>query len=527
MSALLSTTASENVASTQSLKGSSTLFRNATDISCSNHTINNSQRLHVLLVDQNALVRKACSEIAESSDFTVTGTGSLEIARRVLKQRETAIVLLDVSRPDNGCMALLEETKVLHPDTAVIVMSARASIEAAVNSMRSGACDYLSKPFPLNVLTDALVRAAKRWHFSIERRRLQKTLQPAGMIDTLGKSVEMEKLYRILSNVTKSTHPVMLLGENGTGKSLLAQSIHDNGLHSAKPFTSIDCASLGPDLLESSLFGKAAGSIDMADLRNHGLLNSSNGGTVFIDEIGDLPLDLQARLFKALTAKESQRNECTVEAHLTVRIIAATSRDLTTMVKEGLFRMDLFRLLSVVNLRIPPLRGRPDDILFLAKRFLEKIQQESGLTRTLSKETLDMLETYDWPENIRELEDSLTTACSHSSSLELEPDHLPQKLLRFHKKFKGESLVGTDSTEDFDRAPSYRTILPIAKVEKQAILEAIWQTHGDKLMAAGLLGIGKTTLYRKLKEYGYSEVVNIDPDLILPAEAAHNHVVCA
>ena len=320
-----------------------------------------------------------------------------------------------MTHPENGSLTLLEEMKAFYPETLVIAMSARATISSAVDVMRIGACDYLSKPFPLNVLTEALERASRRWYFGVERRQLEETLLPeARMADALGRSPEMEKLYRILSNVADSMHPVMILGESGTGKALVAQSIHANGPRSTKPFVSLDCTSLGPVLVESTLFGDQTGSSGSADSRKPSLLASTQGATIFLDEIGDLPLELQGRLMRALSEKEIRTTEGAKAVRVSVRVLAATSRDLTQMVREGLFRMDLYRILSVVNLKIPPLRGRPDDIAFLAKRFLEKIQRQTGLTRTLSDETLQMLETYDWPDNVRELEHTIARACSQS-----------------------------------------------------------------------------------------------------------------
>lgn len=459
----------------------------------------------MLVLDENTQVRKACCEIAESLQFTVTETGNAGAARRILKGKNTAILLLDMTHPENGSLTLLKEMKVLCPETLVIAMSARATISSAVDTMRIGACDYLSKPFPLNVLTEALDRASRRWHFGVERRQLEETLLPgASMAEALGQSPEMEKLYLILSNVADSMHPVMILGENGTGKALVAQSIHANGPRSAKPFVSLDCTSLGPVLLERTLFGDPTVSYGKADTRKPGLLASIQGGTIFLDEIGDLPLELQGKLTRALSEKQIRTIEGAKPVQVSARVLAATSRDLMQMVREGLFRMDLYRLLSVVNLKIPPLRGRPEDIAFLAKRFLEKMQRQTGLTHTLSNETLRMLETYDWPDNVQELEHTITRACSQSSGPELEPIHLPQKLVKFHRGTNARFTPDSILDEDADK----HNVIPIAKVEERAILEAIRETNGNKLMAAELLGIGKTTLYRKLKEYGFADESN-------------------
>jgi len=264
--------------------------------------------------------------------------------------------------------------------------------------------------------------------------------------------------------------------------------------------------------VEEELFGSTTQySSDEKDPSKHGLLTASQGGTVFLDEIGDLPLELQTRLMNALTSREIQPTSGSNAVRVSMRILAATSRDLTQMVKDGLFRTDLYRLLSVVNLRIPPLRGRPDDIAFLAKRFLEKIQGQTGLTRTLSNETLRLLETYDWPDNIRELESTIAWACSRTTGPKLEESHFPPKLLEFCREVK--MVQTTDPTS----VPMEQRIIPISKMEKHAILDAIRETNGDKMMAAELLGISKTTLYRKLKEYGLSDESESVADFVQPA----------
>lgn len=461
------------------------------------------QLAQILVVDSNPQVRKACREVAEGLGLLVSEAENVSIASEILSQKQAAILLLDVTRLENGGQVFLKELKALYPKILVIVMSGCATISAAVESMKIGACDYLSKPFPLNVLTQTLERVANRWHFDNESGLLQGKLQiDSEMANSLGQSPEMEKLYRILSSVANSTHPVMILGESGTGKALVAQAIHSNGRHASKPFIIVDCKSLAPILLDDVLFGQAKGSRNREDMLKFGLLSSPKGGTVFLNEIGSLPLELQGKLMKTLRKKETHSHGATQPTRVTVRVLAATSNDLMRMVRGGLFRMDLYRLLSIVNLTIPPLRGRPNDIAFLAKRFLEKIQHKTGVMRTLSQETLRMLETYDWPDNIQELENTIGHACSQSSGPNLQTIHLPQKLLNFHRPTALAPKL--PSTEGSSKAAAEESIVPIAKMEERAILEAMRQTNGNKLMAAELLGIGKTTLYRKLKEYDLS-----------------------
>jgi DNA-binding NtrC family response regulator len=449
-------------------------------------------------------MRAVFCEVAESLGFFARGADGTAAARKLLSQNQVDILLLDVTRPESGNLPFFEQIRALHPEILIIAMSSGATIESAVDAMKSGVWDYLSKPFPLHVLTKSLQRAADRRYFDVERRELQENLQlGSGMDGILGRSEEMEKLYRMLSRVGGSDHPVMILGETGTGKALLARSIHANGPNATKPFVSLDCKTLGPALLEDELFGHPKSAFNETCTEKLGLLTSPQGGTLYLDEIADMPLDLQGKLARAIQDKEIRPFDGTQATPISVRILAATNRDLTEMVRTGLFRADLYRLLSVVNLRIPPLRGRPNDVVFLAKRYLERIHQKTGVKRTLSEETLRMLETYDWPDNVRELEESLTRACSRTSEPELRAVHLPQNLIDFHRKKEFEAMGHISEEKRADSTPTAEDgIVTMAFIEQQTILEAIRQTNGDKREAARLLGIGKTTLYRKLKEYG-------------------------
>jgi len=298
---------------------------------------------------------------------------------------------------------------------------------------------------------------------------------------------------------------VLILGESGTGKELVARSIHFNGPNAAKPFVPVDCGSLVPTLIESELFGHVKGAFTGADRAKEGLLASAEGGTVFLDEIGELPLDLQAKLLRALQEKEVRPVGATQAKPISARVLAATNRDLAGMVEQGRFRKDLYFRLNVVNLRIPPLRDRREDIAPLAMHFLAQMQKDSGVERTFSDTTLRVMAEYDWPGNVRELENAIERACALSSGPVLHMGDLPTQLQNFRLQ-QGPTVSVIDEDEDgvgVERQGG--GIVSIAEMEKHAILGTIRQLKGDKLMAAKLLGIGKTTLYRKLKEYGITE----------------------
>jgi DNA-binding NtrC family response regulator len=467
--------------------------------------------LHVLVVDDDETVRKTCCQVAAGMGFAVVGADSATSAREILKHQRIDLLLLDLKLPGGGGLPLLEQVKALHPDTAVVVMTAFATVSSAVEAMRIGAGDYLTKPFALEELTMVLERTGQRLHIDVQSRLLRERLRTQqGMGGLVGRSPEMEKLYRILSKVAYSTHPVLILGESGTGKELVARSIHFNGPNATKPFVPVDCGSLVPTLIESELFGHVKGAFTGADRNKEGLLASAEGGTVFLDEIGELPLDLQAKLLRALQEKEVRPVGATQARPISARVLAATNRDLMAMVEQGRFRKDLYFRLNVVNLRIPPLRDRREDIAQLAVHFLKKMQKEhGGIERHFSDTSLRLMAQYDWPGNVRELENAIERACALSSGPALHIGDLPTQLQNFRLQqgpmvsVVDEDEAGVDEVMRAERGPG--GIVSIAEMEKQAILGTIRQLKGDKLMAAKLLGIGKTTLYRKLKEYGIAE----------------------
>lgn len=464
--------------------------------------VETSGRMHLLVVDEDAAVRSACCDIAASLGFAVESIDKLAAARTYLRGNSIDVLLVDLKAPLPQGLELVEEVKTMHPDTAVVVMTASASVTSAVETMRGGATDYLSKPFSMDELVAVLERTRERRTIDSNSRKLREKLRMSqGMGNLVGRSPEMEKLYRILSKVAQSTHPVLILGESGTGKELVARSIHANGPNSQKPFIPVDCGSLVPTLIESELFGHVKGAFTGANRTKDGLLASAEGGTVFLDEIGELPLDLQAKLLRALQEKEIRPVGANHRIPINVRILAATNRDLASMVEKGTFRKDLFYRLNVVNLRIPPLRDRKQDIPLLSAHFLERMSKDHGVKYTLSDNALRTMMEYEWPGNIRELENSIERACALSSGPILHLGDMPTQLQEYRLQSRRSQTEELSAVTE----PAGPAITPLAELEKQAILNTIRQLNGDKLLAARLLGIGKTTLYRKLKEYGISD----------------------
>ncbi len=463
-------------------------------------------RLHLLVVDSDAAVRSACAEIAASLGYAVESTGELDHARTLLRGRAADILLVNLTPAAvNGVtpgLELISETKLLYPDTSVVAMTASSSVNAAVEAMRCGASDYLTKPFAMDELSAVLDRAAQSHMTDTATRQLRERLRLSqGLGSMIGRAAEMEKLYRILSKVAQSTHPVLILGESGTGKELVARTLHAYGPNAQKPFLPVDCGSLVPTLIESELFGYVKGAFTGANRAKDGLLVSAEDGTVFLDEIGELSLDLQAKLLRALQEKEVRPVGATYRVPIRARIVAATNRDLAVMVENGAFRKDLFYRLNVVNLRLPALRNRREDIPLLAAHFLDRISREHGRKFTLSDEVLRTMMRYDWPGNVRELENSVERACALSSGPVLHLGDLPTQLQQQGLEARRTPAAAGEQ----EGASGDPTVRPLADLEKEAILDAIRALNGDKLKAAQLLGIGKTTLYRKLKEYGIAD----------------------
>jgi len=459
-------------------------------------------RLHLLVVDVDSAVRSACAEIAASLGFAVDSTGDMGHARSLLRGRAADILLVNLPAGTNQGLELVSEVKLLYPQTAVIAMTSSGSVNAAVEAMRCGAQDYLTKPFAMDELSTVLDRASAGFTTDTASRQLRERLRLSqGLGAMIGRSAEMEKLYRILSKVAQTSHPVLVLGESGTGKELVARTIHAFGPNSQKPFLPVDCGSLVPTLIESELFGYVKGAFTGANRNKDGLLVSAEGGTVFLDEIGELSLDLQAKLLRALQEKEVRPVGATHRVPIRARILAATNRNLADMVERGTFRQDLFYRLNVVNLRLPALRDRREDIPLLAAHFLDRISKEHRTKFTLSDEVLRIMMRHDWPGNIRELENSIERACALSSGPILHPGDLPTQLQQQAMDTRNAAIIHSDAAGHEDAAP----VKTLADLERDAILGTIRRLNGDKLQAAKLLGIGKTTLYRKLKEYGIAD----------------------
>jgi len=446
--------------------------------------------LNLLIVDDERSIRDACREVAQSLGFNTFTADSAEHAYRLLESQGIDAVLLDLRLPGAGGLEALNQIKSRRPDAIIVVVTGYGTVQSAVQAMKNGAYDYVTKPFSLEELKLLLDRVVSHLKLKTENRVLREKIKSRqGFGSIVGTSPEMEKLYRIVAKAAYSTHPVLVLGESGTGKEVVARSIHFSGPFRDKPFIPVDCGSLVPTLIESELFGYVKGAFTGAQHAKDGLLAIAEGGTVFLDEVGELPIDLQAKLLRAIQEKEIRPVGSTKHIPINVRILAATNRDLEEGVAQGTFRRDLYFRLNVLSLRIPSLRERRQDIPILASHFLERLSRNSEQERTLSDDAMKAMLAYDWPDNVRELENCLERACAFTTGPMIHLGDLPREISQLERSTAPGNGNGNNK------------IVPMSELERQTILNAIAQLNGDKLQAARLLGIGKTTLYRKLKEY--------------------------
>lgn len=491
------------------------LHSGTTTIASVSRPIEHNGKFRLLVVDEDKVISSVCCEQAATLGLITDTASSPHLVPSLLRDRGFDVLLVDVNTLRDDDLALLEEIKELHPSVGVVVMSTSGSIAGAVEVMRAGATEYLPKPFTSCELTAVLKRAVERCTAQGASRRAHETpclSQDLGNI--IGHSLGMKQLHHVLPRIAKSSNPVMIVGEKGVGKELVARTIHSMGLHADRPFIPVDCGSLMPTLMASELFGFVNEPSRNGDRSSNGSLASPVGGTIFLNNIDELPTDLQARLLHALYGKDGGSVDTAHQTEVTVRVLAGTNRDLASMVERRRFRKDLYCGLNFFNLRIPSLRERKQDIPLLVAHFLEQMSHKIGTTHALSNDALRALVGYDWPGNVGELETSIATACSLSSGAMLHVCDLPTHLQSFYLKSRrapAEINFHTSASQPQQKptcSPPLPPMADLAYLEKQAILNALSYCNGHKPSIARQLGIGKTTLYRKLREYGICETGN-------------------
>ncbi|HVB08462.1 MAG TPA: sigma-54 dependent transcriptional regulator [Candidatus Acidoferrales bacterium] len=443
----------------------------------------------ILIVDDEESTLRICTDIALESALRVRTATTTEQALEELDQYPVEIVITDLKVPQLGGLELLRRIREHYPQVSVLVLTQYGTIQTAVEATRLGATDYVTKPFHIDELRRKIQRLIREQELDQENRVLREQLRTRpGYGELIGVSAKMQRVYKLIEKVSRDNYPVLILGESGTGKELVARSIHYSGARQHKPFVPVDCSALVPTLIESELFGYTKGAYTGALHAKQGLIESADGGTLFLDEIGNLPVEMQAKLLRVLQEREVKPVGSNDRVAVHVRVIAATNKDLETAVRAGQFRQDLFFRLNVVQIKLPALRERKSDIPVLVQSFLEKFADPGRPSPALAEDAMTRLTAYDWPGNVRELENAIERAVALGSGPILHSGDLPSNL----------QYAVASST---DRMPSEDELLSLDELERRAILRALRESGGDKLMAARLLGIGKTTLYRKLKQY--------------------------
>ena len=449
-------------------------------------------RIRLLVVDDEQSIRKLCMTVGESLGFTCFEAESGEAALRLLEEQPAHMVLTDMVMPRMSGLEFLEQVKRLLPRAEVALMTGHGSIETAVQAMKLGAYDYISKPFaPLDELRLFLRRMADKVRLEEENQYLRERSETETAVHgIIGNSIGIQHVLRLISRLKDTRTPVLISGESGTGKELVARALHYRGTLAKRPFVAVDCGALVPTLIESELFGYEKGAFTGALRSKQGLLQSADTGTIFLDEVGELPLEMQAKILRFLQEKEVRPVGSNQKVKVDVRIMAATNRDLETEYKKGTFRKDLYFRLNVVTIHLPPLRERRSDIPILATWFLERLApgRDASVTSTAMKALL----AYDWPGNVRELENCLERAVALGDQRLIDLGDLPPSIARAEAPEKAariEMSATGDPTTDLE------------DIERATIERVFVQVNGDKALAGKMLGISRATLYRKLKRY--------------------------
>lgn len=445
-------------------------------------------KLRFLIVDDEQSIRRLCMTVGQGLGYICTEAETAESALEALEMSPPDLIVTDLKLPSLSGTDLLRRTKELLPRTEIAIMTGHGSIETAVDAMRQGAYDYIEKPFRVERLRQLLQRMAEKVRLVTENQFLRERVNTETEFEGIvGTSAKIQDVVRLISRLKETRTPVLITGESGTGKELVAHAIHYRGPLAQMPFVAVDCGALVPTLMESELFGHEKGSFTGALKTKAGLFQAANGGTIFLDEIGELPLELQAKLLRVLQEKEVRPVGSNVKIPIDVRVIAATNRDLEASYREGLFRKDLYFRLNVVTVNVPSLRERRSDIPQLAHCFLDRYAPGEGIQITPA--AMKSFLQYDWPGNVRELENCIARAVALGDHHMIDSSDLPPSL----RALPDTGSDGLDATSVSTTA--------LADLERMTILRVFEKAGGDKALTGRMLGISRATLYRKLKQY--------------------------
>ena len=445
----------------------------------------------ILIVDDEKGQRDILSLILKKENYDVVDVPGVREALEQLEKREFDLIMTDLQMQGQNGLDLLKKVLADDPQQCIIMMTAHGSVDTAVEAMRMGAFHYLEKPLEREDLVLTLVRAFERIGLVRENRVLQKRIESIATIPNMqGEHPKMKEVFRVIARIAPSNSTVLIVGESGTGKELISRAIHEGSPRRDKPFIAINCAAIPDTLIESELFGHEKGSFTGADTREIGIFEAANGGTVFLDEIGEMNVSMQAKLLRAIQEKEIRRVGGKVNIGLDVRLVSATNKELEQEIKKGTFREDLFYRLNVIRVNLPPLRERGSDIKTLAEFFLAKYSKAAGIELDgISRQTLKLLMNYSWPGNVRQLESVIERSVLMAESNYIEPEDLPSEITT------GVSLAGGINVDLPAEGIDFEAL------EKGLIVKAMERAEGVIGKAAPLLGMSYKTLQYRLEKF--------------------------
>ncbi|HEY0005598.1 MAG TPA: sigma-54 dependent transcriptional regulator [Pyrinomonadaceae bacterium] len=464
----------------------------------------------VLVVDDEEIMRDVLETLLSAEGFRAELAKTGEEGLEAYARRPFDVVLLDVSMPGMGGLRALEEFLKLDAEAVVIMITAYATFDTAIAAWEKGAFGCIRKPFQNEQITSTVAAGIKRRRKEEERlhlrRAMSRSVDRGGII---GRSDIMQQVFRLVDQIAPARSTVLITGESGTGKELIAKAIHESGPRATKPFVTVNSSNIPSELLESELFGHTRGAFTGAVAAKKGLFEVADGGTIFLDEIGDIPPETQARLLRVLQSKEFTPLGDTVSRRVDVRVVAATNIDLKEAVKQGTFREDLYYRLSVVPIELPPLRDRREDILALAQHFIHKYNEENGrqVSDQLSPEVLALMENYSWPGNVRELENTIERAVVIAPGTEISRECLRPEITDPQLSSAAFAREDTSGSASLDIGRGINFYDEVRRFEIDLIRRALEQTGGHQSRAARLLGMNATTLNSKIKTYN----INLRP----------------
>jgi DNA-binding NtrC family response regulator len=440
------------------------------------------------VVDDDLEMCRLISDVLKGEGLSATSIGDSLGASKILKKEEFDVIVTDLKMKGLKGLDLLEEAKKVAPLTPVIIITAFGTVESAIKAMKIGAFDYITKPFQMDEFVLTIKKALENRLLKREVVRLKKEVESRYQFHNLiGKSPPMRKIYELIERISDTSSNVLITGESGTGKELVAKAIHYNGIRKEGPFIAVNCAAIPETLLESELFGYKKGAFTDAKKDKRGLIFEANEGTLFLDEITEMAYTLQAKLLRVIEEKEIRPLGDTNSYPIDVRIISTSNRDVESSIQQGRFREDLYYRLKVIDIELPPLRDRREDIPFLVQHFIKKFCEEMKKNISgISEEALKMILNYSWPGNVRELENVIQRAITLTRYETILPEDLPITMI----EEKEESLLEKGLREKHT----------VSQLEKEYIKRVLLEVGGNKSKAAEILGLDRKTLYRKLEE---------------------------